>query len=142
VSFLLDTNVVSELVRPRPNPGLVEWLAERDEDQVFLSVVTLAELRYGIARLPVGRRRRSLEEWLRGGLLQRFDGRILPVDDDVALTWGDVTAECAAAGRPIEAMDALIAATVRVRALELVTRNTRDFEAALIPVHNPWAGAG
>jgi len=64
VSFLLDTNVVSELVRPRPNPGLIEWLAGRDEDQIFLSVVTLAELRCGIARLPVGRRRRSLEEWL------------------------------------------------------------------------------
>jgi predicted nucleic acid-binding protein len=142
VSFLLDTNVVSELVRPRPDPGLVEWLAEHDEDQVFLSVVTLAELQYGITRLPVGRRRRSLQEWLRGELVQRFDGRILPIDNDIALTWGDVTAECAAVGRPIEAMDALIAATARVRALELVTRNTRDFEAAQISVHNPWAAAG
>ena len=142
MSFLLDTNVVSELVRPRPNPGLVEWLAERDEDQVFLSVVTLAELRYGIARLPVGRRRRSLEEWLHGELLQRFEGRILPIDDDVALTWGDVTAECAAVGRPIEAMDGLLAATARVHVLELVTRNAGDFEAALISVHNPWADAG
>lgn len=142
MSFLLDTNVVSELVRPHPNRGLVEWLAGRDEDQVFLSVVTLAELRYGIARLPVGRRRRRLQEWLGGELLQRFDGRIVPVNDDVALTWGDVTAECAAVGRPIEAMDALIAATARVRALELVTRNARDFEAARISVHNPWADAG
>ena len=142
MSFLLDTNVISELVRLRPNPGLVEWLAERDEDQVFLSVVTLAELRYGIARLPVGRRRRSLDEWLRGQLLQRFEGRILPVDDDVAVTWGDVTAECAAVGRPIEAMDGLIAATARVHALELVTRNARDFEAALTSIHNPWADAG
>ena len=138
MSVLLDTNVVSELIRPRPNAGLVDWLAEYDEDHVFLSVVTLAELRYGIARLPVGRRRRSLEEWLRGELLQRFDGRILPVDDDVALVWGDVTAECAAAGRPIEAMDALIAATARVHGLEIVTRNAKDFEAALIQVHNPW----
>jgi len=142
VSFLLDTNVISELVRPRPDPGLVEWLGECDEDRVFLSVVTLAELRYGIARLPVGRRRRSLEEWLHGELLQRFDGRILPVDDDVALTWGDVTAECAAAGRPIEAMDGLIAATARVHALDLVTRNARDFAAALMSVHNPWTDAG
>ncbi len=129
MSFLLDTNVVSELVRPRPNPGLIEWLAGRDEDQIFLSVVTLAELRYGIARLP-------------GELLQRFEGRILPVDDDVALAWGDVTAECAAQGRPIEAMDGLVAATARVHGLELVTRNARDFEAALTSVHNPWADAG
>jgi len=142
VRFLLDTNVVSELVRPRPDAGLVEWLAERDEDQVFLSVVTLADLRYGIARLPVGRRRRSLEEWLSGEILQRFEGRILPVDDDVALTWGEVTAECAALGRPIEAMDGLVAATARVHALELVTRNASDFEAALKSVHNPWSHSG
>ena len=142
MSFLLDTNVVSELVRPRPDPGLVEWLAERDEDQLFLSVVTLAELRYGITRLSAGRRRRSLEKWLRDELQQRFDGRILPVDDDVALTWGDVTAECAAVGRPIEAMDGLLAATARVHALELVTRNVSDFEPALISVHNPWADTG
>jgi predicted nucleic acid-binding protein len=142
VSFLLDTNVVSELIRPRPNRGLVEWLAERDEDQVFLSVVTLAELRYGIARLPVGRRRRNLEEWLHGELLPRFDGRILRIDDDVALTWGDVTAECAAVGRPIAAMNGLVAATARVHALELATRNAGDFEAASIQVHNPWVGAG
>src|SRR5205814_7498901 len=124
-----DTRVVAQLVRPGPDPGLVEGLAGRDEDQVFLSVVTLAELRFGIARLPVGRRRRSLEEWLTGELLQRFDGRILPVDDDVALSWGDVTAECAAVGRPIEAMDGLLAATARVYGLELVTRNAKDFEA-------------
>ena len=114
MSFLLDTNVVSELVRPRPNPGLIEWLAGRDEDQIFLSVVTLAELRYGIARLPV--------------------------DDDVALAWGDVTAECAAQGRPIEAMDGLVAATARVHGLELASRNVRDFEGASISIHNPWTG--
>ncbi len=106
MSFLLDTNVVSELVRPRPNPGLIEWLAGRDEDQIFLSVVTLAELRYGIARLPVGRRRRSLAQ-----------------------------------GRPIEAMDGLVAATARVHGLELASRNVRDFEGASISIHNPWTAA-
>jgi hypothetical protein len=141
MSFLLDTNVVSELVRPRPDAGLVGWLVDLDEDRVFLSVVTLAELRYGIARLPAGRRRRRLHDWLHGDLLQRFAGRILPVDNDIALIWGDVTAECAAVGRPIEAMDALIAATARVHALELVTRDARDFEGALIPVRNPWSEA-
>ena len=138
MSFLLDTNVVSELVKTRPDAAVVDWLAQLDEDRVFLSVVTLAELRHGIARLPPGRRRRRLHEWLQDELLQRFDKRILPVDDEIALTWGDVTAECAAVGRPIEAMDALIAATARVHALELVTRDTRDFETAKIPVRNPW----
>jgi predicted nucleic acid-binding protein len=141
VSFLLDTNVVSELVRPRPDPGLVEWLAGRDEGQIFLSVVTLAELRYGINRLPAGRRRQRLQEWLHNELLPRFDRRILPVDDNVALAWGDVTAECAAAGRPIEAMDALIAATARVFKFHLVTRNADDFQAAVPAVINPWSVA-
>ena len=141
MTFLLDTNVLSEMVRPQPDAGVAEWLADADEDQVFLSVVTLAELRLGIARLNVGRRRQRLDAWLRAELLPRFEGRIVRVDSGIALTWGDVTAECAAAGRPIEAMDALIAATARVHGFELVTRNTRDFEAAMISTRNPWSGA-
>ena len=140
MSFLLDTNAISELIRPRPDRGLVDWLAGVDEDQVFLSVVTLAELRYGIARLPVGRRKRRLQEWLQRDLMERFEGRILPVDEDIALVWGDVTAECAAAGHPIQAMDALIAATARVYALELITRDDGDFEAVRITARNPWSG--
>jgi predicted nucleic acid-binding protein len=142
VSFLLDTNVVSELVKPQPDPIVVDWLEQLDEDRLYLSVVTLAELRYGIARLPAGRNRQRLHDWLQGELVPRFDRRILPVDEIVALIWGDVTAECAAAGRPIGAMDALIAATVRVHALELVTRDTEDFEVAQIPVRNPWLVSG
>ncbi len=140
MSFLLDTNVVSEMVKPRPDPGVVRWLMEIDEDRVFLSVVTLAELRFGIARLPAGRRRSSLQAWLQGELLPRFAGRILTIDSEVALTGGDVMAECAAVGRAIEAMDALIAATARVHELELVTRNTGDFVASMIPICNPWSG--
>lgn len=140
MTFLLDTNVVSEMVRPLPDAGVVEWLADVDEDRVFLSVVTLAELRLGIARLPAGRRRERLQAWLQTDLLPRFEGRIVPVDNEIALSWGDVTAECAAAGRPIEAMDALIAATARVHVFELVTRNTRDFELVMISTRNPWSG--
>ncbi len=137
--FLLDTNVVSEWVKTRPDPGLVTWLGGLDEEQVFLSVVTLAELQYGIVRLPTGRRRERLHRWLQDELRERFDGRILPVDHLVALVWGEITAQCAAAGRRIEAMDALIAATARVHALELVTRNAKDFEATRISVRNPWS---
>ena len=140
MSFLLDTNVVSEMVKPRPDPGVVRWLEEADEDRVFLSVVTMAELRFGISRLPAGRRRSGLQAWLHEDLLQRFAGRILRIDSEIALTGGDVMAECAAAGHGIEAMDALIAATARVHELELVTRNTGDFETAMIPLCNPWAG--
>ena len=78
--YLLNTNVVSEWTKPRPNPGVVEWLAQVDEDEVFLSVVTFAELRHGIERLPAGRRRRQLDAWLRGELAQRFEGRIALID--------------------------------------------------------------
>jgi hypothetical protein len=139
MSFLLDTNAISEWVKPRPNPGLVVWLAEADEDALFLSVVTLAELRHGIARMTVGARQRRLQNWLRDELPDRFDRRILPIDLAVALVWGDVTAGCAAVGRSIGAMDAFIAATARVHGLKLVTRNVADFERTAVTVLNPWS---
>lgn len=138
MSFLLDTNVVSEWVRPHPNAGVAGWLAEVEEDRVFLSVVTLAELRHGIVRLPKSRRRTHLYEWLSGALPTRFAGRILTVDSDVALAWGDVVAERQSAGRPIGAMDAFIAATARVYDLQVVTRNTVDFEGSVQATFNPW----
>src|SRR5437660_2687162 len=138
MTFLLDTNVVSEWVRARPNPGVVAWLDEVDEDRVFLSVATLAELRSGIARIPTGSRRVRLEDWLGEELPARFEGRILAIDREVALIWGDVVAEREQAGRPIGAMDAFIAATARVRDLTLVTRNTRDFAGSVSAILNPW----
>jgi toxin FitB len=140
VSFLLDTNVVSEWTKPRPNPGLVAWLGEADEDRLFLSVVTLAELRHGIERLPESARRRRLDAWVREELRSRFAGRIIPVDDPIADAWGVIVAGREAAGRPIGAMDALVAATAEVHALSIVTRNIEDFERTGIPVVNPWVG--
>ena len=99
MTFLLDTNVVSEWVKPRPNRGLVAWLAEVDEDRVFLSVVTLAELRQGIQRMDEGHRRRRLDMWLREEIPLRFEGRLLPVDTAVADRWGEVVARREAAGQ-------------------------------------------
>ena len=92
MSFLLDTNVVSEWTKPRPNAGVLAWLADVDEDRVFLSVVTIAELRHGIERLPAGRRRSRLDEWLNAELMLRFEGRILPVDGRVADECGRLVA--------------------------------------------------
>lgn len=138
MSFLLDTNVVSEWTKPRPNPGIIEWLAQVDEGEVFLSVVTFAELRHGIERLPVGARRRRLDEWLRGELPLRFEGRIVLVDGAIADEWGRLVARHDARGRPIQAMDALIAATAQVHALTLVTRNASDFQTSVKSVLNPW----
>ncbi len=141
MSFLLDTNIVSEWSKARPNPAVVKWLAEVDEDRVFLSVVTIAELRYGVERMPVGSRRKRLDEWLRGELPLRFEGRVLPIDTSVADAWGHVVADRAALGRPISSLDAFIAATVDVHALTLVTRNTADFEGSVKSILNPWTSS-
>ena len=138
MSFLLDTNVVSEWVKPRPNPGVVAWLSEADEDAVFISVMTLAELRYGIERMPAGNRRKRLDDWLCNALPIRFEERILPIDVATADIWGKLMARRQAAGRPMSVADAFIAATVEVHGLTLVTRNAVDFEPTLKGIINPW----
>jgi predicted nucleic acid-binding protein len=137
VSFLLDTNVMSEWLKPRPNPGLIQWTESADEDHVFLSVISLAELRYGIERMASGKRRRRLEDWLLHELPVRFEGRILPIDPTVADACGRIVRRSQLLGRPIEAMDAFLAATAEVYRLTLVTRNVSNF-VALKQVLNPW----
>lgn len=139
MNYLLDTNVVSEWTKPNPNPGVVAWLSEVDEDRVHLSVVTLAELRRGIERLPAGGRRMRLDEWLRQELVPRFEGRIIPIDEAVAESWGRVVARRDAAGRPIGTMDAFIAATAECHGLTLVTRNLADFAGSPGEIQNPWS---
>jgi predicted nucleic acid-binding protein len=138
VNFLLDTNAVSEWVKPRPNRGLTRWMESADEDRVFLSVISLAELRYGVERLPAGARRTRLEQWLRDELPLRFEGRILFVDSHVAEAWGRTVSRSEALGRPMGAMDAFLSATAEVHRLTLVTRNVSDFPM-LKAVVNPWA---
>ena len=139
MSFLLDTNVVSEWLKPRPNPGVVEWLAKVDEGQTFLSVVTITEVRYGVERMAAGGRRRRLDEWLRAELLPRFEGRVIPVDISVADACGRLVARSEALGRPIEPRDAFIAATAEVYELMLVTRNASDFYPTLKEILSPWS---
>jgi predicted nucleic acid-binding protein len=138
MNFLLDTNVVSEWAKARPNSSVIAWLAEVDEDRVFLSVVTLAELRRGVERLSVGERRRRLEIWLQDDLPMRFESRVLPVDELVANEWGRVVARREAQGHAIHAMDALIAATAGIHSLTLVTRNEADFQPTVKAIVNPW----
>jgi predicted nucleic acid-binding protein len=138
VSFLLDTNVVSEWVKPYPNPGVITWLDDVDEDRTFLSVATVAELRYGIERLPSGRRRTRLHQWATHELPLRFEGRFLPIDSVIADRCGQVVARSEAIGRRMEVMDAFIAATAEIYRLTVVTRNTSDFEPIIKGVLNPW----
>ena len=141
MSFLLDTNVVSEWVKPRPDSGLIAWLEGVDEDTVFLSVITVAELRYGIERLPVSKKRVQLDDWLQHDLQLRFEGRILNIDSVVAEGCGRLLARRQAVGSPMEVMDGFIAATADVHELTLVTRNTADFDRAVRSILNPWSGS-
>ena len=133
--WLLDTNIISEWVKPRPDPVVVRWLDEVDEDRVLLSVVSLAEIRFGVERLAPGRRRTRLEQWLHDELPARFEGRIAPVDIAVADACGRLLARARQAGRGLGAMDALIAATCQARLLVLVTRNLADFADLGIAFH-------
>ncbi len=137
MGFLLDTNAVSEWVKPRPNPGVIDWMEMADEDRIFISVISLAELRYGVERMAAGRRRSQLERWLQDELPLRFESRVLPVDNTVAEAWGRTVSRAEAAGRPIGAMDAFLAATAETHQLTLVTRNVSDFPL-LKAVLNPW----
>ena len=137
MSFLLDTNAVSEWVKPRPNPGLIKWMESADEDRIFISVISLAEIRYGVERMAAGRRRSRLEQWLRDELPLRFEGRMLSVDIKVAEAWGKTVSRSEAAGSPIGAMDAFLAATAELYQLTLVTRNVSDFPL-LKSILNPW----
>jgi toxin FitB len=138
MKFLVDTNVVSEWVKLRPDSGVVDWMTEVDEDRVFISVISLAELRRGIERMPRGNRRSRLDEWLREELPQRFEKRVLSVDHAVAEAWGTIVARCEMAGRPISTMDGFIAATAEVHDMALVTGNVSDFEGSVKEVVNPW----
>ena len=139
MNFLLDTNVISEPMKARPNAGVLAWLAQIDEDSVFLSVVTITELRYGIERLASGRRRDRLDSWLRKDLRLRFGERILPVNLEIADACGRLVARCESLGRPIEPRDAFIGATAEVHGLTLVTRNASDFQTTVKAIVTPWA---
>lgn len=138
MSYLLDTNVVSELARPEPDSKVTRWLAEIPAESLFLSVITLGELRRGVERLPAGARREKLRHWLERDLRAWLGSRLLPVDAAVADRWGRLLA---AAPRTPPAVDSLLAATALEHDLRLVTRNERDFDFAGLGVINPWSAA-
>jgi predicted nucleic acid-binding protein len=135
VSYLLDTNVVSESRRKTPDANVVRWLSERPAATLYLSVLTLGELRKGIASLADDHRRGLLQDWLEVELPAFFIGRILPVDAAVADTWGRVLAR---AGRPLPSIDSLIGATAARHGMSVVTRNAKDYAGLGVTVINPW----
>lgn len=138
MSYILDTNVVSELVAAQPNARVLQWIQTVDETQVFLSVIAVGELKKGIDRLPGSKRKEALDQWLREDLLVRFQNQLLPIDADTMLLWGAINARLEAMGRPISAVDGLLAATALQHRATLVTRNTGHFENTGVLLLNPW----
>jgi toxin FitB len=138
MSFLLDTNVISEWIKPQPDRSVVSWLAQVDEDRVFISVISFAEVRHGVELLPVGRRRERLTHWLAEEVPERFEGRVLAIDQHIAETWGVIMARGQKAGLTPGTMDAFVAATAAAHNLTLVTRNVKDFQRLGIPLFDPW----
>jgi len=135
VSYLLDTNVLSELVRPKPSPSVVAWFDEVPNDSLYISVLTIGEIRKGVELMPESARKEKLRVWLEHTLPDWFEKRMLVIDGDVAEQWGRLLAKT---GRPAPAIDSLLAATALQHGLRMVTRNAKDFEFPGLQVINPW----
>ncbi|MDO8813496.1 MAG: type II toxin-antitoxin system VapC family toxin [Gallionella sp.] len=135
MSYLLDTNVISELVRPKPAKAVLAWFENIPSEALHISVLTLGEIRKGIENMPDGTRREKLRLWLEHELADWFDTRVLTVDIPVADRWGRLLAQI---GRPVPSIDSLLAATALHHELRLVTRNQKDFDYPGLEVINPW----
>ena len=136
--IVLDTNVVSELMRPSLNPAVESWIANRPAASLFFSAVGEAELRFGLAIMPAGRRRDALASEIEAMLRDDFADRILPFDSGAACAYADIAASRRAIGRPAAEADCQIAAITRSRGMSLATRNVRDFQDMGVNVIDPW----
>lgn len=136
--YLLDTCVISELVSKQPDKSVLRWIDEVDDQLVYLSVITIGEIKRGIEKLSESRRKDRLDKWLSEDLLIRFDDRVLTIDIPVIFTWGTLVARLESLSRPILAIDSLIAAIALHHELQLVTRNEKDFAGTGLSIVNPW----
>lgn len=138
MNYILDTNVISELVARKPNIKVIAWLEKVDPDNIYLSVITLGEIKKGIEKLSASKRKNTLDSWFKEELLTRFHNRILLLDLPILLTWGELTARLEKSGTPLPAIDSLLAAAALQTEFTLVTRNTGDFQLAGISLYDPW----
>ena len=138
MSFLIDTCCISELTRKRPDPNVVRWFSNNDETSMYLSVLTIGELRKGIEKLEDSRKKIELNRWVSDELTDRFRNRILDIHLDVSNRWGEILAQAEIDGCPLPAIDSLIAATASVHDLAIVTANTKDFKHTGVKLINPW----
>ncbi len=141
MKYLLDTCLLSELVKPAPDADVLAWMAAQSPENLFVSAMTLAELHRGIAKLPSSRRRQALTAWL-AKVETGFEDRVLPFHHETAGVWATMCVRAEARGRPMAAFDSIIAATALQRGLTVVTRNAKDFEPAGVSLLNPWSQGG
>jgi predicted nucleic acid-binding protein len=141
MSYLLDTCVVSELIKKIPEPAVIDWVRKQDEERLYLSVITLGEIQKGIAQLAESRRQRRLQEWLDVELMERFRNRLLDVTPQVATLWGQIQGKERRMGRTLPVLDNLIAATALAFNAAIVTRNGADMEGSGARIINPWPQA-
>lgn len=139
MKFLLDTCLISELVKKSSHAGVIRWLDEQDEHKLFLSVLTLGELQKGISKLSDGDRKADLQAWVEHDLVERFHGRIVGLDLETAMVWGKLQGEAEQTGDKLPVMDSLIAASAIANGFIVVTRNVRDMERCRVRVFSPWA---
>jgi toxin FitB len=139
VNYLLDTCVISELVKKAPDKNVLDWLKSTPSEHLYLSVITIGEIRKGLSKLPESKRKNSLANWL-NSLIEDYQNRILTIDLMVAENWGNIQGKSEKEGNPMPAIDGLIAAIAYTHNLVLVTRNVNDFKSPAIPIKNPWTG--
>jgi len=137
LNYLLDTCVLSELVKPNPNDKVIGWLDDTPNERLFLSVVTIGEIRKGLTKLPESKKKKSLTNWL-NTLLEDYQSRIYDINLTVAENWGIIQGSAENSGTPIASIDSLIAAVAYTYNLTLITRNEKDFIPSNIPIINPW----
>ncbi len=137
--IVLDTNALSETLKPSPSQIVLSWLAAQETRAVFITAITQAEMLHGIESLPAGKRKTHLSAAVERIFVERFPGRILPFDEEAARTYAKIASQRKTVGRPISLFDAMIAAIARSRSAAVATRNTSDFEGCGVRVINPWA---
>jgi toxin FitB len=138
MKYILDTNVISEAINKQPNPQVMNWLKVMDTQKLYLSVVTVGEIKKGVEKLAQSHRKETIKDWFEHELLIKFDGRVLALDLPVILVWGELVGELEQKGRKLPALDSLIAATAKYYDYTLVTRNEKDFAGIDIPIFNPF----
>ena len=138
MKYLLDTCVVSEIIKPRPSENVISWLQNQNEDNLYLSVLTFGEIEKGIEKLAKGTRKNHLKLWVEDDLKNRFHGRILPIDIRIATRWGEIQGQAELSGKPMPSIDGLIAVSGIVNNCTVVTRNISDMEQSSAVLLNPW----